>query len=96
MKFAPELRGYDFETRTYSGKEVYGQTNYDRCLIEINSSMCKSVQPEILIHEVIHAIMFHSHHRHDHDESLVQAIACGLNQLGVGKYLMEKANGEKK
>jgi len=91
VKFVPKLRGFEFETRTHSGKEVYGQANYDKGLIELNTSMCKSLEEETLIHEVLHAIMFHSHCKHDHDEGLIQSISNGLYRLGVGKYLMEKA-----
>lgn len=90
VKFIDKLRGYEVDTRTYSGNEVYGQTNYDKNAIELNSSMCKNLQEEVLVHEIIHAIIFHSHKRNDHDEAVIQAISNGLYRLGVGKFLMEK------
>jgi len=96
IKFMPKLREYDIETRTYSGKEVYGQTNYDLGQIEINTSLPKSVQEATLIHEILHAMIFHTYSRNNHDEAIIQALANGFYQMGAGRYLIEKMNGGKK
>ncbi len=84
IDFVPNYRGRD--GKLYSGEIVYS----DR-YIGIDSTMKKSVIEETLLHEIIHGIMWHSNKKTDHNEQAIQAIANGLYQLGVGKFLWEKA-----
>ena len=84
IKFVPHFKGKD-------GKEYCGEIDYSNRFIGIDSSMRKGVIEETLLHEVIHGIMWHTNKKTDHNEQAVQAISNGLYQLGVGKFLMEKA-----
>ena len=69
----------------------FGQVRVSTGLITLWPKARRCVQEESLIHETIHAILTHSNSRQDHDESIIGAIAGGLYQLGVGKFLWEKA-----
>lgn len=69
----------------------FGHTKFSNGMIHIWPKARRSVQEESLIHEVIHAIVFHSNCKSEHNETVVQAIAGGLYQLGIGKFLWEKA-----
>jgi len=77
-------------------KMWFGQVTISTGIIRIFPRARRSVQEESLIHEVIHAIIAHSNSKCSPDEGVIQAIAGGLYQLGVGKFLWEKAKPEKK
>lgn len=72
-------------------KMWFGQVTISTGKIILFPRAKRSVQEESLIHEVIHAIIAHGHSKSQVDEGVIQAIAGGLYQLGVGKFLWEKA-----
>jgi len=84
--FVPHFKGAD-------GTEYCGEIRYVERFIGIDSAMKKDVIEESLIHEILHGIIYHSNQRTNHNEQAIQAISNGLYQLGVGKYLLEKAKG---
>lgn len=69
----------------------FGQVRVSTGVIRLWPRAKRDVQEESLIHEIIHAILTHSNSRSAHDEQVVGAIAGGLYQLGVGKFLWKKA-----
>ena len=72
-------------------KMYFGHIQFSTGMIHLWPKARRSVQEESLIHEVLHAIAFHSNSRADHDEELLEALSGGLYQLGVGKFLWGKA-----
>lgn len=72
-------------------KMYFGHIRISTGRISIFPRARRSVQEESLIHEVIHAIIAHGHSKGQIEEGVVQAIAGGLYQLGVGKFLWKKA-----
>ena len=76
-------------------KMYFGHIKFSTGMIHLWPRARRSIQEESLIHEIVHAIIFHSNCKGDHDESLLQAIAGGLYQLGIGKFLWEKARPER-
>jgi Zn-dependent peptidase ImmA (M78 family) len=69
-------------------KILYGRHSVDQNVIFINEDIVLSRKYETLIHEVIHAICYNT--GQDHDENMIEALANGLHQLGVGEYLWKK------
>lgn len=72
-------------------KMYFGHIKFSTGEIHLWPKARRSIQEESLIHEVLHAITFHSNNRSDHDEELLEALSGGLYQLGVGKFLWDKA-----
>ncbi len=76
-------------------KMWFGQVRISTGVIILWPKAKRNVQEESLIHEVIHAILSHSNSKCEHDESMIQAIAGGLYQLGVGRFLWNIAKPKK-
>ena len=69
----------------------FGHIRFSTGEIHLWPKARRSVQEETLIHEILHAISFHYNSRTDCDEELLEALSGGLYQLGVGKFLWDKA-----
>jgi len=86
--------GRDYVVKTMSdrklneNKQLLGCCNWKDCEIEIDDEMNKNVQKEVFVHEVVHAIL--STGGHPHKDGMLDCIANGFYQLGVGDYLWKK------
>lgn len=65
---------------------LFGIANHVHMLVGINNMAAKSKQEESMTHEIIHCILTPS--GFSQNEKLVRVLAAGLNQLGVGKFLV--------
>ncbi len=74
----------------------FGHTQFSEGLIHLSPKTKRDVQEESLIHEVLHAALFHSNSKAEHNEGQVQAMAGALYQLGVGRFLWEKFKPKEK
>lgn len=88
IEFVPNFRGED-------GGPYSGEIRYAERYIGVDSAMKRDVIEETLLHEILHGIIWHSNKKTDHNEQAIQAIANGLYQLGVGKFLLDKARLKK-
>jgi len=74
----------------HEGKSLLGLHDARVCAIDLDEGLTHTRKMETLLHEVIHVILTNS--GGNHDEGQIDAIANGLLQLGVGKYLWDKAS----
>ena len=75
--------GHEYRIVEIMQEEAQASVRYTACEIAIEPRQADSQKEESLIHEVIHAILFHHTGNVEHDEVAVQAIASGLFQMGV-------------
>ncbi len=73
----------------------WGHVDYRTRTIHIHPHAPRSLQEEVLIHEVVHIIMFHTNHRGEHNEGLIAALANALYLMGYGKLLWKLAKPQK-
>ena len=66
-----------------SSTDLYGETKIDQQTIAINPRLSPGLQEEVLIHEVLHTVLFHTHAVDQDDmETALNALANGLYRLG--------------
>lgn len=75
--------------KTDNGKMLLGYHDARVAEIVLDKGMIQSRKVETMLHEVLHVILTNSGNKHD--ESMIDSIANGLHQLGVGDFLWKKA-----
>ena len=78
----------DGEKAGESNKYVFGMNTHRTCEIFLDEKLVTSRRNETFLHEVIHVILVNT--GCDHDEGLIESLANGFHQLGVGEYLWKK------
>lgn len=86
-KYTIKERG---EVLTENGKVLLGLHDARTCTIELDSGMNASRKEETLLHEIIHVMLTNGGFQ-DHSESMIDTIANGMLQLGVGSFVWKKA-----
>ena len=61
------------------GKLLNGQVIYHKLAIEINPNVHPAMQPIVVLHEALHAVLGHA--GIEHDESTVMALGYGVADL---------------
>ena len=81
----PKLKicGHEYEIIEERLERAMGVASYTRLEIGIDPRLAPTQREETLLHEVIHVILYHHHAVTEENESLVQAIASGLFQMGI-------------
>lgn len=70
-------------------KEAYGEINYIKQTIQIDKSLLKDKQEEVLIHEIIHGILeVQGFVEENENEHLIQCLANGLYQVLKSNQLL--------
>ena len=93
MKF--DIGGHNYnvnlvESKTTSdGKMLLGHHDTRTCTINLDGGMSKTRTQETFLHEIVHVILTNAGMQ-DHDETMIDATANGLLQLGVGEFLWKK------
>jgi len=70
------------------GTDLYGRHEITQNQILINEVLTLDRAKETLIHEVLHGILVNS--GQEHPENIIDALANGLFQLGIGDVLWKK------
>ena len=78
----------DGEKAGEDNKYLFGMNNPRTCEIFLDEKLVTSRRNETFLHEVIHVILVNT--AVDHDEGLIESLANGFHQLGVGEYLWKK------
>ena len=65
----------------FSYDDHFGRIIYSEGVIRINRSCSEAIRKEILFHEIIHGILFHTGQHAHNDESLVQALGNAIYQM---------------
>jgi len=71
------------------GRMLLGYHDARVAEIVLDKEMIQSRKVETMLHEVLHVILTNTGNKHD--EGMIDSIANGLHQLGVGDYLWKKA-----
>jgi len=72
---------------------LFGMVNHSQLVVAINNLPAKSKQAEALIHEILHCILAPA--GYEESEMIIRVISGGLNQLGVGEYLIRNVRKSK-
>ena len=83
-----KVKMMDGEKNASDGKLLFGLNNPRTCEIFLDEKLVASRRNETFLHEVIHVILVNT--GCDHDEGLIESLANGFHQLGVGEYLWRK------
>ena len=71
-------------------KYLFGMNNPRTNEIYLDEKLATSRRNETFLHEVIHAVLVNN--GCNHDEGMIETLANGFHQLGVGEYLWKKTN----
>lgn len=77
-----KICGHKYTVRDNPLEDALGHTNYPSRTIELDEGMNKEMREEVLIHEMLHVIIFHSNEKGSHNEASINAIANSLWQMG--------------
>ena len=90
-----DIGGHEYKVKFMDGekhgegnKYLFGMNNPRTCEIFLDEKLVTSRRNETFLHEVIHAILVNTGCAHD--EGLIETLANGFHQLGVGEYLWRK------
>jgi Zn-dependent peptidase ImmA (M78 family) len=78
----------DGEKAGEGNKYLFGMNNPRTNEIYLDEKLVTSRRNETFLHEIIHVILVNT--GCDHDEGLIESLANGFHQLGVGEYLWKK------
>lgn len=71
----------------------FGQIDYKRALILINSGLTSEIKNESLCHEIVHGILVHlGYSEKAQDEQFVQALGNAINQCFTIKVIDNERN----
>ena len=84
-----KVKMMDGDKNASDGKLLFGLNNPRTCEIFLDEKLVTSRRNETFLHEVIHVILVNT--GCDHDEGLIESLANGFHQLGVGEYLGDNA-----
>ena len=65
----------------FSYDDHFGRIVYSEGVIRINKNCSKEMRKEVLFHEIVHGILFHTGQYVHNDEPLVQALANAIYQM---------------
>jgi Zn-dependent peptidase ImmA (M78 family) len=66
--------------KLYEKHSLYGQVTYKDAHIQIDDSLSKNRENEVLVHELLHAMLFEAGYM-EQDEELVNRLASVLHQV---------------
>lgn len=63
-----------------TGKKLMGEVDYGKCTIRIANNLCDQSARQVLIHEMLHAVLNNAG-KDDHNEEFVDLMATGVFQI---------------